>query len=77
MCWKTKFEMERYVFTNLKDWIKKSGRKPLLLRGARQVGKTWIEPPRPLEGIPFCDTIKSVSSSVGRHEGKLLRIAID
>ena len=40
--WKTKFDMERYVFTDLKNWIKKSRRKPLLLRGARQVGKTWL-----------------------------------
>lgn len=34
--------MERYVFSDLKDWIKKFRRKPLLLRGARQVGKTWL-----------------------------------
>ncbi len=34
--------MERYVFSNLIDWVKKQRRKPLLLRGARQVGKTWL-----------------------------------
>ena len=40
--WKTKFGMERYIFSDLKDWMLKSRRKPLLLRGARQVGKTWL-----------------------------------
>lgn len=34
--------MERYVFSNLIDWVKSERRKPLLLRGARQVGKTWL-----------------------------------
>lgn len=34
--------MERYVYTDLQEWAGKSRRKPLLLRGARQVGKTWL-----------------------------------
>ena len=34
--------MERYIISDLKIWIKKARRKPLLLRGARQVGKTWL-----------------------------------
>ncbi len=34
--------MERLVYTELLQWIKRSRRKPLLLRGARQVGKTWL-----------------------------------
>ena len=34
--------MERYVFSELIDWVEKKRRKPLLLRGARQVGKTWL-----------------------------------
>ena len=34
--------MERYIYSELKDWMLKSRRKPLLLRGARQVGKTWL-----------------------------------
>jgi len=34
--------MERYIFSNLIDWVEKQRRKPLLLRGARQVGKTWL-----------------------------------
>ncbi len=34
--------MERYAYANLTDWLKSQRRKPLLLRGARQVGKTWL-----------------------------------
>lgn len=34
--------MERYIYLKLKDWINMHRRKPLLLRGARQVGKTWL-----------------------------------
>ena len=34
--------MKRSVATFLDMWIKDSGRKPLVLRGARQVGKTWL-----------------------------------
>ena len=34
--------MERYVYLHLKEWVNKTRRKPLLLRGARQVGKTWL-----------------------------------
>jgi hypothetical protein len=34
--------MERYVLSNLTAWVKKERRKPLLLRGARQVGKSWL-----------------------------------
>jgi uncharacterized protein len=33
--------MFRYVIENLKDWLNSESRKPLVLRGARQVGKTW------------------------------------
>lgn len=34
--------MKRKVYTELLKWKEKSDRKPLILRGARQVGKTWI-----------------------------------
>jgi len=34
--------MERYAYKDLRDWVNKPRRKPLLLRGARQVGKTWL-----------------------------------
>lgn len=34
--------MQRTCTRYLKNWFKDPGRKPLLLRGARQVGKTWL-----------------------------------
>lgn len=34
--------MERLLLERLKAWQASEGRKPLVLRGARQVGKTWI-----------------------------------
>lgn len=34
--------MQRKVYTQLLEWKNKQNRKPLVLNGARQVGKTWI-----------------------------------
>lgn len=34
--------MKRIILQKLIEWKERNGRKPLLLRGARQVGKTWI-----------------------------------
>ncbi|EKD53721.1 MAG: hypothetical protein ACD_60C00159G0001, partial [uncultured bacterium] len=34
--------MKRYLIDKLKDWLLSPARKPAVLRGARQVGKTWI-----------------------------------
>ena len=34
--------MERDVFEKLRQWKNSKNRKPLLLQGARQIGKTWI-----------------------------------
>lgn len=34
--------MERTLLFELKKWGKKKGRLPLIVRGARQVGKTWL-----------------------------------
>ena len=34
--------MERVVFQNLIEWKNKTDRKPLILNGGRQVGKTWL-----------------------------------
>lgn len=34
--------MKRYIYENLLRWKNKSDRKPLILNGARQVGKTYI-----------------------------------
>ena len=34
--------MKRLLYQNLLDWKNKENRKPLILNGARQVGKTWL-----------------------------------
>ena len=34
--------MERAISVDLEAWLRASRRKPLVLRGARQVGKTWL-----------------------------------
>ncbi|MBR1847711.1 MAG: ATP-binding protein [Lachnospiraceae bacterium] len=34
--------MERFVMDKLLEWKKKKNRKPLVIMGARQVGKTWL-----------------------------------
>lgn len=34
--------MERIYFENLQEWKNAEEHKPLLLIGARQVGKTWL-----------------------------------
>ena len=34
--------MERTVLKELIEWKERADRKPLILNGARQVGKTWL-----------------------------------
>ena len=34
--------MERKVLADLQEWKESPSRKPLVLHGARQVGKTWL-----------------------------------
>ena len=34
--------MKRFALEKLKQWKDKKNRKPLIIRGARQVGKTWL-----------------------------------
>lgn len=34
--------MEREAFEELKEWKNRPNRKPMLIQGARQVGKTWL-----------------------------------
>jgi predicted AAA+ superfamily ATPase len=34
--------MKRTLYQDLLKWKKSNRRKPLLLQGARQVGKTWL-----------------------------------
>jgi predicted AAA+ superfamily ATPase len=34
--------MNRKALAKMQEWKKSNGRKPLILEGARQVGKTWL-----------------------------------
>jgi len=34
--------MERYLLKDLLTWKNKKYKKPLILKGVRQVGKTWL-----------------------------------
>ena len=34
--------MERFILKKLLDWKNSPYRKPLIMKGVRQVGKTWI-----------------------------------
>ena len=34
--------MKRFILENLRKWKESKRRKPLVLQGVRQVGKTWI-----------------------------------
>ena len=34
--------MERIAINQMIDWKNKKNRKPLVIMGARQVGKTWL-----------------------------------
>ena len=34
--------MKRLAMSQLEKWKNKKNRKPLIIRGARQVGKTWL-----------------------------------
>ena len=34
--------MERFIFERLDKWKNSTHRKPLILGGVRQVGKTWL-----------------------------------
>ena len=33
--------MKRFILDDLRNWKNSKRRKPLIIRGARQVGKTW------------------------------------
>lgn len=54
--------MERDVYNELIIWKKKSDRKPLILNGARQVGKTWL-----LQEFAKSEYEKTAMFSLDRH----------
>lgn len=40
--WKEGVIMQRFAMDKLLHWKDKDNRKPLVIMGARQVGKTWL-----------------------------------
>ena len=34
--------MQRNISQNLQEWAKRNNRKPLIISGARQIGKSWV-----------------------------------
>ena len=46
--------MERFAMRRLLKWKSEKRRKPMIIRGARQVGKTWLMKEFIVKGnIPF------------------------
>ncbi|MDE5870114.1 MAG: AAA family ATPase [Muribaculaceae bacterium] len=35
-------ENKREILKTLKEWKRRDNRKPILLKGARQIGKSWV-----------------------------------
>ncbi|MDY6105924.1 MAG: hypothetical protein SPH89_04705, partial [Candidatus Limisoma sp.] len=42
LCLRKTNDMERDAISKLYEWKARTNRKPLVIRGARQVGKTWL-----------------------------------
>lgn len=66
--------MERTAFTELKRWKERPNRKPLIIQGARQVGKTWLMREfgknfyRTTAYLNFADTPQAASLFEGRYD---------
>jgi len=54
--------MKRIALANLIQWKNKNGRKPLVIRGARQVGKTWLMKEFARQEYPQCAYLNFESS---------------
>ena len=66
--------MERTAFTELKRWKERPNRKPLIIQGARQVGKTWLMREfgknfyRTTAYLNFADTPQAAALFEGRYD---------
>ncbi len=72
--------MERLVYEKLVEWKQKKGRKPLILNGARQVGKTWLLKEfgsREYESVAYinCDEIDEMKNAfTDFNTSRLIRV---
>ena len=66
--------MERAILRKLEEWVTAPDRKPLVLQGARQVGKTWAA--MELGRRRFCSAVSlSVLSACSRFASCTLSVA--
>lgn len=66
--------MKRFVLQQLIEWKNREDRKPLILNGARQVGKTWL-----LHELPNLNTKKRLmwyAVRITLHASFFLRISM-
>lgn len=54
--------MERLILKDLLQWKKSKHRKPLILKGVRQVGKTWVLKESVAVIIKILDTLTLMST---------------
>ncbi len=72
--------MERLAYKKLVDWKSKKDRKPLILNGARQVGKTWLLNEfgsREYESVAYisCDESEDIKTAFSDFDtNRLLRV---
>ena len=53
--------MIRFASTELDKWLKSRNKKPMVLRGARQVGKTWL-----VRNLAKCHDLKLIKINFER-----------
>ena len=47
-------EIRRDIVERLKEWKNQESKKPILLKGARQIGKTWVMETFGRECFDYC-----------------------
>ena len=47
-------EIRRDIVERLKEWKNQESKKPILLKGARQIGKTWVMETLGRECFDYC-----------------------
>ena len=61
--------MKRFALEKLKEWKESKYRKPLILKGARQVGKTYILKQFGEENYEPTEKVNSISQSIVNKTG--------
>ena len=61
--------MERFIMNKLIKWKNSKSRKPLILKGARQVGKTYILKQFGKENYEVSEDVKAISDKIVNKTG--------